>query len=66
MDAALQQLRSLSAADGSAISVTADDVIANLYHLPTGVDLHRHPLVLNGSVILQVGLHLYGNVLAVL
>lgn len=33
--------------------VKQDDLIPDLLTLPTGTDLHSHPLVLNGSVFLQ-------------
>ena len=34
--------------------VEQDDIVPGLLTLPGGADLHSHPLVLNGSLILQV------------
>lgn len=34
--------------------MSQDDIIPNLLVMPPGSDLHKHPLVLNGSLLLQV------------
>lgn len=36
------------------VQVEIDDLIQDLLVLPPGTDLHVHPLVLNGSIVLQV------------
>lgn len=38
----------------SIIQIQEDDTVPDLLVLPPGADLHKHPLVLNGSVFLQV------------
>lgn len=38
----------------SGVQVEIDDLIQDLLVLPPGTDLHKHPLVLNGSIVLQV------------
>ena len=36
------------------MQVEIDDLIQDLLVLPPGTDLHKHPLVLNGCLVLQV------------
>jgi hypothetical protein len=38
----------------SGAQVEIDDLIQDLLVLPPGTDLHKHPLILNGSLVLQV------------
>lgn len=38
----------------SSNQVQKDDMVPDLLVLPPGADLHNHPLVKNGSVLLQV------------
>ncbi|CAM6099432.1 unnamed protein product [Calypogeia fissa] len=37
----------------NALSVRKDDIIPDLLVMPSGTDLHEHPLVLDGSLLLQ-------------
>ncbi|XP_077247842.1 S-adenosyl-L-methionine-dependent methyltransferases superfamily protein isoform X2 [Tasmannia lanceolata] len=39
---------------GKLYTVTKDDIVPDLLVLPSGTDLHDHPLAINGSVFLQV------------
>eukprot|EP00268_Persea_americana_P003858 TRINITY_DN11179_c0_g1_i9.p1 TRINITY_DN11179_c0_g1~~TRINITY_DN11179_c0_g1_i9.p1 ORF type:complete len:502 (+),score=104.16 TRINITY_DN11179_c0_g1_i9:171-1676(+) len=38
---------------GKVCKVTKDDVVPDLLVLPSGTDLHDHPLVINGDVLMQ-------------
>ncbi|XP_058086862.1 25S rRNA (cytosine-C(5))-methyltransferase NSUN5 isoform X4 [Magnolia sinica] len=46
VESALQEL-------GKVHKVSKDDMVPDLLVLPSGTDLHNHPLVMNGSVFLQ-------------
>ncbi|XP_068657758.1 25S rRNA (cytosine-C(5))-methyltransferase NSUN5 isoform X2 [Aristolochia californica] len=46
IESAIQEL-------GKVDMVTKDDMVSDLLVLPSGTDLHDHPLVVNGSVFLQ-------------
>ena len=41
--------------------VSKDDLLADVLIFPTGTDLHAHPLVANGSLVLQVWQKLIGK-----
>lgn len=42
---------------GSAVPVPiVDDLLPDLLAFPAGTDLHDHPMVLDGTLVLQVGL----------